>query len=68
MYRKKDRAQPEFVDFYLPFGGKLRADSRWVKLAGLMPWEQIEERYARLFDEETGAPALSARITDAHPS
>lgn len=62
MYRKKDRAQPEFVDFYLPFGGKLRADNRWVKLAELMPWEQIEERYARLFDEDTGAPALSARI------
>ena len=37
--------QPEFVDFYLPFGGKLRADNRWVKLAAFVPWDLVEERY-----------------------
>ena len=62
MYRKKDRRQAEFEDFYLPFGGKLRSDNRWVRLSRLIPWEDIEERYAALFDETTGAPALSARI------
>ncbi len=33
----KPASQPEFVDFYLPFGGKLDPDNRWVKLAALMP-------------------------------
>jgi len=27
--------QPEFVDFYFPFGGKLDPENRWVKLGGL---------------------------------
>jgi IS5 family transposase len=52
-----------FEDFYLPFGGKLRSDNRWVKLAKLIPWEEIEERYADNFaDSGMGAPAKAARI------
>ena len=38
--------QTEFVDFLSPFGNKLRADNRWVKLASLMPWAVVEECYA----------------------
>ena len=37
MYRKRDRDQIMLDDFILPFGGKLRADNRWVKLAAMMP-------------------------------
>ena len=55
--------QPEFVDFYLPFGGKLRADNRWVKLAELVPWELVEEHYAgALAGTGMGAPALPGRV------
>ena len=32
-------------DFLSPFGNKLRADNRWVKLASLMPWAVVEECY-----------------------
>jgi hypothetical protein len=32
MYRKASDGQLEFEDFYLPFGGKLRSDNRWVIL------------------------------------
>ena len=39
-------------DFILPFGGKLSADNRWVKLAGMMPWEMVEEIYAEKFKNE----------------
>ena len=45
MLRSNPR-QTEFVDFLSPFGNKLRADNRWVKLASLMPWAVVEECYA----------------------
>jgi hypothetical protein len=61
MYRKQQREQVEFEDFHLAFGGKLRSDNRWVRLAKLIPWDKIEERYAELFSETHGAPAISAR-------
>jgi IS5 family transposase len=52
-----------FEDFYLPFGGRLRSDNRWVKLAKLIPWGEIEEQYADNFaDSGMGAPAKAARI------
>ena len=62
IYRKQ-KNQPMFEDFYLPFGGKLRSDNRWVKLAKLIPWGEIEEQYAENFtDSGMGAPAKAARI------
>ena len=61
MYRKRQREQVEFENFHLAFGGKLRSDNRWVRLAKLIPWDEIEKRYAELFSETRGAPAISAR-------
>lgn len=49
MYRKRNREQVSIDDFIPPFGGKLLADNRWVKLARVIPWERIEERYAKRF-------------------
>jgi IS5 family transposase len=62
VYRKKVSRQLEFVDFYLPFSGKLSAENRWVKLAEIIPWELAEEIYADAFREDFGAPALPARV------
>ena len=62
MYRKRDRDQLRIEDFYLPFGGKLKSDNRWVKLAGMMPWDFIEDVYAESMSEDEGAPANSSRI------
>lgn len=36
-------------DFFLPFGGKLDKQNRWVQLAGLVPWAQAEEKYGQFF-------------------
>jgi hypothetical protein len=46
MYRH-DKKQLEFENFHLPFGGKLRSDNRWVKLAKLIPWADFETSYAK---------------------
>ncbi len=63
MYRKDDPNQMEFEDFYLPFGGKIRSDNRWVILSKQIPWEQIEQEYSTNFSQNnTGNPAKSARI------
>ncbi len=63
MYRKGDKTQLKFEDFYLPFGGKLRSDNRWVLLAKQIPWQQIEDDDASNFsDTQTGCPAKPARV------
>ncbi len=62
MYRN-DLKQSEFVDFYLPFGGELSGTNRWVKLAQMVPWEEVEECYRPNFaGTGMGAPAKTARI------
>ena len=48
-------------EFFLPFGGKVRSDNRWVILAKSIPWEAIEEKYASLFSE-VGQPAKPIRM------
>lgn len=62
MYRRPSPGQLSFEDFYLPFGGKLSDENRWVKLAELIPWEAFESSYAEQFSERQGAPAKSFRM------
>ena len=61
MYKRR-KQQPEFEPFYLPFGGHLRSDNRWVQMAKLIPWNEIE-KYEKHFSESgMGAPAKNVRI------
>jgi len=66
MYRKGNREQLSIEEFYLPFGGQLSADNRWVKMAKLMPWDMIEDLYAGagnfVDDKRDGRPPITARI------
>jgi len=61
MFRKVEN-QYYLEEFILPFEGKLRADNRWVKLAKIIPWESIEERYANLFTSQRGQMAKPVRM------
>ena len=62
MYRHNQK-QLKFVEFHLPFGGKLLASNRWVRLAGMIPWHEFEDRYCRnLSSSGQGPPALSVRM------
>lgn len=60
MYRRPN-GQMVIKDFVLPFEGKLNANNRWVKLAELIPWEEIEKKYAQLFLSDIGTVAESLR-------
>ena len=51
-----------FKDFFLPFGGELSGDDRWIKLAELIPWDELEDDYAGQFCKGFGAPAKPFRM------
>lgn len=56
---KQDR-QMKLEDFVFPYG-KLSPENEWVKLAELLAWDRIEERYAAKF-ENNGHPAHPCRM------
>jgi transposase, IS5 family len=62
MYRNRSSQIMMSDDFFLPFGGKLNPDNRWVKLAQMIPWWQFEDRYAKFFKKSNkGEQALPVR-------
>ena len=62
MYRDNRSGQLSFENFYLPFGGKLSGENRWVTLSNLIPWEKNESEYAEQFSKGIGAPAKPFRM------
>lgn len=62
MYRHEHRDRLSFKDFFLPFGGHLSGDNRWIKLSELIPWEELEVDYAAQFCKGFGAPAKPFRM------
>ena len=61
MYKKTNH-QFRFSDFNQPMGLKLSPENRWVKKAETIPWDAIEDRYAKLFPSKTGMPAKPLRM------
>ena len=61
MYRFSDN-QISFTDFNTPIGMKLNPENRWVKKAELIPWDEIEIRYAQLFINRKGNVAKPLRL------
>jgi hypothetical protein len=62
MYKKAEQLETELENFELPFGGKLAEDNRWVIMAKLIPWSEVEEEYAKKFTILLGAPAKPSRM------
>ncbi|WP_374723542.1 IS5 family transposase [Calidifontibacillus erzurumensis] len=63
MYKKTENQLTFSDDFFLPFGGKLNKDNRWVLLAEMIPWWKAEEKYAKAFKKTCkGQQAFSVRI------
>ena len=61
MYKKNTFRQFGLSDFNQPIGLKMNPENRWIKKAELIPWAEIEERYANLFPSKTGMPAKPLR-------
>ena len=62
MYKKAELASSPPSEFELPFGGRLSADNRWVKMGELIPWSEFESEYAENFPTEKGLRAKSFRM------
>jgi hypothetical protein len=61
MYKTRDR-QVNFDDFNQPLGLELDPENRWIKKSKLIPWDEIEKDYAKLFQARDGNVAKSARL------
>ncbi|MBE0472286.1 MAG: IS5 family transposase [Methyloprofundus sp.] len=62
MYILSDDSQPTFLDFNQPLGLKMNPKNRWVTLADQIPWKKFEEKYAELFQSDTGNVAKPLRM------
>ena len=54
MYKKQPNTQLSFDDFNQPVGLTMNPENRWVKKAELIPWIDLEEQYASIFQSKTG--------------
>ncbi|BAQ08789.1 transposase IS4 family protein [Bacillus sp. OxB-1] len=50
-------------EFFLPFGGHLNPDNRWVRMASVIPWADLEEAYLEsLGDPNQGSKAYTVQL------
>lgn len=63
MYSNKHIKQQKIEEFMTGFNIELNKENRWIKMSEIVPWEEIEERYARTFKNKRtdGRRAISAR-------
>jgi len=61
MYRHKDRKTLSLFSDLFPFGGRLDQNNRWLRIAELIPWAELEEQYAKHFSD-VGRPAKDAQL------
>src|SRR5699024_3975150 len=63
MYEHNEHQMIMPDEFFLPFGGRLNPDNRWVVMASLIPWAEIEAEYMkRLGDTNQGSRAYSISL------
>ena len=61
MYSGKDgRVVPLFKELF-PFGGQLEEDNRWLRIADLIPWRELELEYNTHFSH-LGRPETDSRL------
>jgi len=62
MYKRQSKQVSMYEDETLFGGVKLDSNNPWIRMAKMIPWASVEDRYAETFDGETGNPAKSARM------
>lgn len=50
-------------EFFLPFGGHLNPDNRWIRMASVIPWANLEDAYLEtLGDPNQGSKAYPVQL------
>ena len=62
MYKTEKMHQITFCDFNQSCGMQLDMHNQWVVAAKKIPWDKLEERYAKMFPAKTGRPAKPLRM------
>ena len=62
MYRRKIPGQ---LRLEIAFDTELNPESKWVRIAKLIPWERIDEEYGKIFKSNEGQIAKSSRLAFA---
>lgn len=62
MYKFDRNHQFKLTDFNQPMGLKMNPENRWVRKAETIPWNEIEDKYAKLFPGKKGMPAKPLRV------
>jgi hypothetical protein len=62
MYRCQDRKTLDLFPRVEPFGGLLDPQNRWLQMAPLLPWDEYEREYLKLFQQGKGRPGKDVRI------
>jgi len=62
MRNRRNPHQMSIEAFKLPFAGELNKNNRWVKLAEVMPWDELSTVYNQALSEGTGRPGLPSRV------
>ena len=62
MIRERDKKQLTLPGFESPFERGLDPNNRWVKLSGLVPWDEFAKAYYSVMSADQGTPAKPARL------
>jgi IS5 family transposase len=62
MIKYKPANQLSIEEFRTPFELKLDKDNRWVKLASIIPWDELAGIFYQSMSTGMGAPSIDARI------
>ena len=62
MYKFERYRQLGPANFNQPVGFKMDPENRWVKKSETIPWDTIEEKYAKLLPSKTGMPEKPLRM------
>ena len=63
MYKYTEQQMKLPHEFFLPFGGKLNPKNDWCQLAAMIPWAEIERKYAKTFkNPKSGQVAYPLRM------
>ena len=61
MYRKSSK-QISLYEFGQKAGVQLNPKNRWIKMAGLIDWDALEDEYSSLYCPDNGAPAKPIQL------
>jgi hypothetical protein len=62
MIKYNSSKQVSIDEFLIPLGGRLHAENRWIKLARLIPWDELCAVYSKKMSAKMGRRGIHPRI------